>query len=225
VHGLLLVDALQEFGPDFELLVASHKHVGMDSVSGSLRDSEPTSPTTPVSPGSPDPTLSRVHTSPLVLTNALFSLANHDTKSQLGTGDGQTMSFEHLDSEALIVVEVTFVDEPLESLRIANIQFNNLDIIANQETIVELMGFARRLFPPKKSKSRRMERYESVTNLTSEGKPTRTEITFDFYRLNVLLLRAVMQDSHLVRIRYNRESIVRLPYYLNIIIFRTFLLR
>lgn len=28
VHGLLLVDALQTFGADFELLVASHKHVG-----------------------------------------------------------------------------------------------------------------------------------------------------------------------------------------------------
>lgn len=27
VHGLLLVDALQTYGPDFELLVASHKHV------------------------------------------------------------------------------------------------------------------------------------------------------------------------------------------------------
>lgn len=27
VHSLLLVDALQTFGPDFELLVASHKHV------------------------------------------------------------------------------------------------------------------------------------------------------------------------------------------------------
>lgn len=29
VHGLLLVDALQTFGPDFELLIASHKHVGL----------------------------------------------------------------------------------------------------------------------------------------------------------------------------------------------------
>lgn len=28
VHSLLLVDALQNFGRDFELLVASHKHVG-----------------------------------------------------------------------------------------------------------------------------------------------------------------------------------------------------
>ncbi|RVE43989.1 hypothetical protein evm_011344 [Chilo suppressalis] len=28
VHSLLLVDALQTYGPDFELLVASHKHLG-----------------------------------------------------------------------------------------------------------------------------------------------------------------------------------------------------
>lgn len=28
VHGLLLVDAMQSFGPDFELLIASHRHVG-----------------------------------------------------------------------------------------------------------------------------------------------------------------------------------------------------
>lgn len=27
VHSLLLVDALQTFGPDFELLLASHKHL------------------------------------------------------------------------------------------------------------------------------------------------------------------------------------------------------
>ncbi|XP_016844832.1 vacuolar protein sorting-associated protein 13D isoform X2 [Nasonia vitripennis] len=198
VHGLLLVDALQEFGPDFELLVASHKHVGMDSVSGSLRDSEPTSPTSPVSPGSPDPTLPRRLTSPVALTHALSTLAHHDSKSPFAPRNTSSVALENLDSEALIVVEVMFVDEPMESLRVANIQFNNLDIIANQETIVELMGFARRLFPPKKSKSRRMERYESLTSLTSEGKATRTEITFDFHRLNVLLLRAVMQDSHLV---------------------------
>lgn len=32
VHSLLLVDALQTYGPDFELLVASHKHVGCVSL-------------------------------------------------------------------------------------------------------------------------------------------------------------------------------------------------
>lgn len=199
VHSLLLVDILQEFGHDFELLVASHKHVGMDSVSGSLRDpSEPTSPTSPVSPGSPDPNVPRRLTSPIALTNALSTLEHHDARSPPVPKNLSSTALEHLDTEALIVVEVMIVDEPLENLRVANIQFNNLDVIANQETIVELMGFARRLFPPKKRKVRRMERYESLTSLTSEGKATRTEITFDFHRLNVLLLRAVMQDSHLV---------------------------
>ena len=32
VHSLLLVDALQKFGPDYEVLVASHKHVPVDCV-------------------------------------------------------------------------------------------------------------------------------------------------------------------------------------------------
>ena len=51
VHSLLLVDALQTLGPDYELLVASHRHVTVDSVSGSLRGSDP------ASPGSPRPRL------------------------------------------------------------------------------------------------------------------------------------------------------------------------
>ena len=51
LHFLLLVDALQTFGPDYELLVASHKHVTVDSVSGSLRGLGPAGP---ASPGSPD---------------------------------------------------------------------------------------------------------------------------------------------------------------------------
>ncbi|XP_043480928.1 vacuolar protein sorting-associated protein 13D isoform X1 [Leptopilina heterotoma] len=198
VHGLLLVDALQEFGPDFELLVASHKHVGMDSISGSLRDSEPTSPVSPVSPGSPEPGLPRRLTSPIALTHALSSLA-HDSKSPFSPKKTSSIGLDQLDSEALIVIELTLVDDPIESLRMANIQFNNLDIIANQETIVELMGFARRLFPAKKTRSKNMQRYESLSSLTSELKAsTRTEITFDFHRLNVLLLRAVMQESQLV---------------------------
>jgi hypothetical protein len=49
VQSLLFVDALQNFGPDYELLVASHRNVTVDSVSGSLRGaaaatSEPGSP-------------------------------------------------------------------------------------------------------------------------------------------------------------------------------------
>ena len=68
VHSLLLVDAMQTLGSDYELLIASHKHLYMDSMSGSLMESEPTSP---VSPSSPDPCaqqkVSRA-TSPLTLT-------------------------------------------------------------------------------------------------------------------------------------------------------------
>lgn len=73
VHGLLLADAIQSFGPDFELLIASHRHVGIDSVSGSLKQSEPCSPT---SPGSPDPMQENMRrpTSPLTISKALNSL-------------------------------------------------------------------------------------------------------------------------------------------------------
>lgn len=71
VHGLLLVDAMQSYGPDFELLVASHRHVGMDSLSGSLRQSEPCSP---CSPGSPDPYHHIRPTSPLSISKAISSL-------------------------------------------------------------------------------------------------------------------------------------------------------
>ncbi|XP_043601959.1 vacuolar protein sorting-associated protein 13D isoform X2 [Bombus pyrosoma] len=199
VHGLLLVDALQEFGPDFELLVASHKHVGMDSISGSLRDSEPTSPVSPVSPGSPDPNMPRRLTSPVALTNALSNLASK-AKNPQSPRSNSLIELEKMDSEALIVVELTLVYDTLEILRVANIQFNNLDIIANQETIVELMGFFKRIFPSqRKMKPGYIERQESLSSQTTEPKiSTRTEVTFDFHRLNVLLLRAVIQDNHLV---------------------------
>lgn len=63
---------MQSYGPDFELLVASHRHVGMDSLSGSLRQSEPCSP---CSPGSPDPNNSNIRPmSPLSISKAISSL-------------------------------------------------------------------------------------------------------------------------------------------------------
>lgn len=198
VHGLLLVDALQEFGPDFELLVASHKHVGMDSVSGSLRDSDPTSPVSPESPESPDFTKSSRLTSPIALTDALSSLVSKN-KTPFSPRNNSLVGIDKLDSEALIVVELTLVDDPTENLRMANIQFNNLDIIANQETIVELMGFFRRILPLQKPRSAYVQRRDSLSSQSTEKSMlTRTEITFDFHRLNVLLLRAVVQDNHLV---------------------------
>lgn len=93
----------------------------MDSTSGSLRDSEPTSP---ISPASPDPNISRpILTSPMVLTQALTSL----TASPLNNDVGLRTS-TILDAEALITIEVILI-RGQEPMQIANVQFNNLDII------------------------------------------------------------------------------------------------
>jgi hypothetical protein len=85
VQSLLLVDALQTFGPDHELLVASHRHVSVDSVSGSLRGgayaSEPGSPAGSAAAGSPP--------SQLDLSLALSSLSD----SGGGGGGGGRRSF------------------------------------------------------------------------------------------------------------------------------------
>uniref|UniRef100_A0A336MDN8 CSON015545 protein n=1 Tax=Culicoides sonorensis TaxID=179676 RepID=A0A336MDN8_CULSO len=205
VHGLLLVDAIQSFGPDFELLIASHRHVGMDSVSGSLRHSEPCSP---CSPGSPDPSQmeDRRPTSPMTIHKALSSLTRASSpynNSSIGAID---------DLDALIVVDLQFIDgtglDDDVNHQIANIQFNNLDIIANQETIVELLGFINRVFPKSRKHSGVMPRTKfQQENLEDENmesnpqentKPVKTEITFDFHRLNILILRAYMRDNYIV---------------------------
>ncbi|XP_063707909.1 intermembrane lipid transfer protein Vps13D-like, partial [Culicoides brevitarsis] len=206
VHGLLLVDAIQSFGPDFELLIASHRHVGMDSVSGSLRHSEPCSP---CSPGSPDPNQmeDRRPTSPMSIHKALSSLTRASSpynNSTIGAMD---------DLDALIVVDIQFIDgtglNDDVSHQIANIQFNNLDIIANQETIVELIGFANRVFPKSRKHSNIVPRFQpdssqlddsslEINQQEAPTNPVRTEITFDFHRLNILILRAYMRDNYLV---------------------------
>lgn len=109
------------------------------------------------------------------------------------------------DIDALIIIEVT-LNEPEsdgECLRTANIQFNNLDIIANQETIAELIGFINRVVPKhsKKSSSTRHfsdDKSNYTTKETIIEEKVRNEIIFDFHRLNVLILRAVMRDGFLV---------------------------
>ncbi|KAJ8920133.1 hypothetical protein NQ315_011790 [Exocentrus adspersus] len=199
VHSLLLVDALQTFGSDFELLVASHKHVGMDSMSGSLRDSEPTSP---VSPASPDPNVTRVSaTSPVALTQALSNLSTTPPLKWPGI----IRNGPFMDAEALITVDVALVMGP-DPMQIANIQFNNLDIIANQETIVELMGFIRRVFPKSQKPlthnkphfpSSAAQSTESLLDDSTSSSIGTTQLTFDFHRLNVLLLRGVLKDGAL----------------------------
>lgn len=85
-----------------------------------------------------------------------------------------------------------------DRLQVANIQFNNLDIIANQETIVELLGFAQRVMP--KSSSVKTVKTHEKTQIEDKKNEMnmRTEITFDFHRLNVLILRAVTRENFTV---------------------------
>ena len=152
VHSLLLVDALQTLGPDYELLVASHRHVSVDSVSGSLFSSDPASP---ASPGSPQPGPAPNHQE---LHSALSSLRSppYSPTPVLDLTPPSTFNLpaaEMADPNALISIEIMLVSpkcptlEEEDELRIVNVQFNSLDVIANQETIIELLGFCRRITP------------------------------------------------------------------------------
>lgn len=101
----------------------------------------------------------------------------------------------------MITIEILLIEPETdgERLHVANIQFNNLDIIANQETIVELIGFAKRVLPKKSSKPNVAKNFYEDKNVHSKREQKlRTEITFDFHRLNVLILRAVMRENFLV---------------------------
>lgn len=82
--------------------------------------------------------------------------------------------------------------------------------LANQETIVELMGFVRRVFPEMKSQKQtnlnvskplqqQLSAYSSTESLPQTStKIGSTQLTFDFHRLNVLLLRGIAKDGFVV---------------------------
>ena len=243
VQSLLLVDALQTLGPDYELLVASHRQVTVDSISGSLKGSEPVSPGSPGSPGplvnpsqnhldiskalgalressprnltSPPPTADLQGSRSPLQTQASHSprLGGHSPRPT--EAGGQQRSALHLDApdpNALITVEVMLVSpncptlEEAEHLKIVNIQFNSLDVIANQETIIELIGFSKRVFPDsdlvRQDSFYDNPEYDPKAAVDNNALPAteavieeeeismRTEVTAEFSRLNLLLLRA-----------------------------------
>ena len=73
-----------------------------------------------------------------------LQIQNYDNNRGLG---------DFVDPDSLISIEVTYVDRSVidqssaDQSLIVSIQFNSLDIIANQETIIELIYFARRIMP------------------------------------------------------------------------------
>ena len=108
----------------------------MDSVSGSLRDSDPTSPMSPQSPSSPLPfTHPKIQSNQLAIPSQLHdalltSLQGKRTKSIPSLGV-QTPVY---DTDALITAELVLVNTPEEDLAMLSVQFNNLDVIGMRNT-------------------------------------------------------------------------------------------
>lgn len=186
VHSLLLVDAMQTLGPNFELLVASHRSVMVDSISGSLRGSDPVSP---ISPSSPDPFSSNKLSTPIDIATALSSLQRQKVHSiqvciflivvflnvsflqsphmdRRSTASLVPLAVDIVDPDALISIDIMIISpkcpsmpkDGKERMQIVSIQFNSLDVIANQETIIELLSFGRRVMPDASAQNRRKSR-------------------------------------------------------------------
>ncbi len=186
VHGLLLVDTLQTYGSDFDLLVASHKHLSFDIPTGSLRESQPSSPVS-------SDVRSPQHQSP---TN----------ESSSGTPMDRLSPFSSFlkDQGALIKLEYQFVNSDCpsmnldSSLQVTSMQVNNLDIILNPETMVELLKFLQKSFPKEESTWTSSVHQHIKQPCSEEGEETyqatydqNKELTVEIHRLNLLLLRTV----------------------------------
>lgn len=182
VHGLLLVDTMQTYGADFDLLMASHKNLSFDIPTGSLRDSRAQSPVS----GS----------NAALLTNA----ATLNDQSATGISLDRILTKEQ---ESLIKLEYQFVSSECPSmnldstLQVISLQVNNLDIILNPETIVELIGFLQKSFPKEKddlSPQPLMTDFERSFKEQGAYQSTyeqNTEVAVEIHRLNLLLLRTV----------------------------------
>ncbi|XP_072222806.1 intermembrane lipid transfer protein VPS13D isoform X2 [Leuresthes tenuis] len=192
VHGLLLVDTLQTYGSDFDLLVASHKHLSFDIPTGSLRESQPSSP------GSCDGRSSEHQ-------------GNHtELASDLPISSISPFSSILKDQESLIKLEYQFVSSDCpcmnldSSLQVTSMQVNNLDIILNPETMVELLKFLQKSFPKEENTwaSSATQHIAQPNSQEADGAYQSTydqnkELTVEIHRLNLLLLRTVSTGTAL----------------------------
>ncbi|XP_030661823.1 vacuolar protein sorting-associated protein 13D isoform X1 [Nomascus leucogenys] len=182
VHGLLLVDTMQTYGADFDLLMASHKNLSFDIPTGSLRDSRAQSPVSGP------------------------NVAHLTDGAALNDRSATSVSLDKIltkEQESLIKLEYQFVSSECPSmnldstLQVISLQVNNLDIILNPETIVELIGFLQKSFPKEKddlspqplmTDFERSFREQGTYQSTYEQN---TEVAVEIHRLNLLLLRTV----------------------------------
>ncbi|XP_074831975.1 intermembrane lipid transfer protein VPS13D isoform X2 [Carettochelys insculpta] len=183
VHGLLLVDTMQTYGSDFDLLMASHKNLSFDVPTGSLRDSRAQSPTSGPNEVCP------------------INVASL-TEKCAAASDGPSGNYSK-DQESLIKLEYQFVSAECPSmnldstLQVISVQVNNLDIILNPETIVELIGFLQKSFPMGKEDSSPqplmtdLERNFREQETFQSTHARNIEVAVDIHWLNILLLRTV----------------------------------
>ncbi|KAE8593143.1 hypothetical protein XENTR_v10019000 [Xenopus tropicalis] len=180
VHGLLMVDTMQTYGSDFDLLMASHKNLSFDAPTGSLRESRAQSPVSPVSE------------------------ANDFAQPNTGVFKDKYNCSENLkDQESLIKIEYQFVSSECpsmnldSSLQVMTVQVNNLDIILNPETIVELISFLQKSFPKENVEvSPQPLKSEFESNILEQETfqstyEQNTHIAVEIHRLNILLFRTV----------------------------------
>ncbi|CAN2388149.1 Vacuolar protein sorting 13 homolog D (S. cerevisiae) [Pristimantis euphronides] len=185
VHGLLMVDTMQTYGSDFDLLMASHKNLCLDAPTGSLRESRAQSPVSDTNDFSPSN--SRMN------QNTFNSLENINLKDQ----------------ESLIKIEYQFVSSECpsmnldSSLQVMSVQVNNLDIILNPETMVELISFLQKSFPrdnddvsPQPLNVDLENSYSKQESFQSTYEQN-TQVAIDIHRLNILLFRTItMPDGN-----------------------------
>ncbi|XP_040843870.1 vacuolar protein sorting-associated protein 13D isoform X2 [Ochotona curzoniae] len=183
VHGLLLVDTMQTYGADFDLLMASHKNLSFDIPTGSLRDSRAQSPVS----------------GPNVACFTEAAMLN-DPSAASSVSLNKILTKEQ---ESLIKLEYQFVSSECPSmhldstLQVISLQVNNLDIILNPETIVELIGFLQKCFPKEKDDlSPQPLTTDFESNVKEQGTyqstyEQNTEVAVEIHRLNLLLLRTV----------------------------------
>uniref|UniRef100_A0ACB8EE41 Vacuolar protein sorting-associated protein 13D n=1 Tax=Sphaerodactylus townsendi TaxID=933632 RepID=A0ACB8EE41_9SAUR len=182
VHGLLLVDTMQTYGSDFDLLMASHKNLRFDAPTGSLRDSRAQSPAGGPCEAYPMDRTGLTLARPSPLSDLPGTFPPHD--------------------ESLIKLEYQFVSAECPSmnldstLQVISVQMNNLDIILNPETIVELIGFLQKSFPKEDDSSPQPLMTDLERSFSDQGSfqstyAQCTEVAVDIHSLNILLLRTI----------------------------------
>lgn len=153
VNSMLMIDAHQKLGKEYEVLLASHKDLTIDSALGAMRDAY--------------------------------------NRGRSYSTIASTVPNKLIPEEALIRLHFTSDNQASREL---DVVFNHLDVIANQETLVELVGFFKRCFPsPSNFNNSKGDPKGRLSRRPYHGK---TYVSMDFKQLNVLLLRSAVRSAN-----------------------------